>query len=55
MAVLEADVPGWEAWRGAAGAAARGLAGAGVAVTRQQYEEHGAERLKGRGVVARYY
>lgn len=44
-----------DAWRGAAAAAAAGLAGAGVAVTRKEYEERGADCLRVKGMLQRYY
>lgn len=54
-AVVLALDPSMDAWRGAAAATAAGFAGAGVAVTRQEYEERGADYLRTKGLVQRYY
>ena len=54
MRVVKALDPSLDAWRGAAGAAGAGLA-AQYCMTRQEYEEQGAERLRHRGVLERYF
>lgn len=55
LAVVMALDPSIDAWRGAAAAVAAGHAGAAVAVTRQEYEECGADCLRRKGLLERYY
>ena len=54
MRVVQALDASLDAWRGAAGAAQGGLTQR-VAISRAEYEEHGAERLRLRGVLTHYY